>query len=130
MTTSTIVINVAGVAGPVNGVSVTAWNISRFGYTNVPSQGTAKPSGTADATATSADIGANGQAVLTVPTGSIYNICATYDGTNYWTQSSEALVNTGPQGAQGSTGAQGTHCLLYTSPSPRDRTRSRMPSSA
>ena len=23
-----------------------------------------------------------------------------------------------------------THCLLYTSPSPRDRTRSRMPSSA
>ena len=25
---------------------------------------------------------------------------------------------------------QYTHCLLYTSPSPRDRTRSRMPSSA
>ena len=25
---------------------------------------------------------------------------------------------------------QGHHCLLYTSPSPRDRTRSRMPSSA
>ena len=24
----------------------------------------------------------------------------------------------------------GRHCLLYTSPSPRDRTRSRMPSSA
>ena len=24
----------------------------------------------------------------------------------------------------------GKHCLLYTSPSPRDRTRSRMPSSA
>ena len=30
---------------------------------------------------------------------------------------------------QGITGRQGT-CLLYTSPSPRDRTRSRMPSSA
>ena len=29
-----------------------------------------------------------------------------------------------------STGAQAIHCLLYTSPSPRDRTRSRMPSSA
>ena len=28
------------------------------------------------------------------------------------------------------TGAQAVHCLLYTSPSPRDRTRSRMPSSA
>ena len=27
-------------------------------------------------------------------------------------------------------GAGGTICLLYTSPSPRDRTRSRMPSSA
>ena len=26
--------------------------------------------------------------------------------------------------------AQAVHCLLYTSPSPRDRTRSRMPSSA
>ena len=28
------------------------------------------------------------------------------------------------------TGAENTICLLYTSPSPRDRTRSRMPSSA
>ena len=27
-------------------------------------------------------------------------------------------------------GAQGHNCLLYTSPSPRDRVRSRMPSSA
>jgi len=27
-------------------------------------------------------------------------------------------------------GKDGTSCLLYTSPSPRDRTRSRMPSSA
>ena len=33
--------------------------------------------------------------------------------------------------AVGSTlGASGKCCLLYTSPSPRDRTRSRMPSSA
>ena len=30
----------------------------------------------------------------------------------------------------GSTVANFTLCLLYTSPSPRDRTRSRMPSSA
>ena len=30
----------------------------------------------------------------------------------------------------GSNGAGKTTCLLYTSPSPRDRTRSRMPSSA
>ena len=28
------------------------------------------------------------------------------------------------------TSQTGYHCLLYTSPSPRDRTRSRMPSSA
>ena len=30
----------------------------------------------------------------------------------------------------GGLAASGWHCLLYTSPSPRDRTRSRMPSSA
>ena len=29
-------------------------------------------------------------------------------------------INTGVMGAQGATGAQGAHCLLYTSPSPRD----------
>ena len=32
--------------------------------------------------------------------------------------------------AHSSEGAMGIICLLYTSPSPRDRTRSRMPSSA
>ena len=39
---------------------------------------------------------------------------------------------TGNQGNSGNTGGTGdsTGCLLYTSPSPRDRTRSRMPSSA
>ena len=41
----------------------------------------------------------------------------------------------GAQGAQSSTttgaqGAQSNDCLLYTSPSPRDRQKSRMPSSA
>ena len=35
----------------------------------------------------------------------------------------------GHQGVQGTAGSSGG-CLLYTSPSPRDRTRSRMPSSA
>ena len=33
-------------------------------------------------------------------------------------------------GVTGDLGASGSACLLYTSPSPRDRTRSRMPSSA
>ena len=40
---------------------------------------------------------------------------------------------TGPQGAQGPPGVQGPQgdiCLLYTSPSPRDKRQSRMPSSA
>ena len=32
--------------------------------------------------------------------------------------------------AAGTTGYMGKGCLLYTSPSPRDRTRYRMPSSA
>ena len=33
-------------------------------------------------------------------------------------------------GLRGALGGAATGCLLYTSPSPRDRTRSRMPSSA
>ena len=51
-----------------------------------------------------------------------------------------SIGNTGSQGSQGIQGSQGLlgptgntgskGCLLYTSPSPRDRTRSRMPSSA
>ena len=36
----------------------------------------------------------------------------------------------GEQGIKGDVGPKGENCLLYTSPSPRDRTRSRMPSSA
>ena len=35
-----------------------------------------------------------------------------------------------PMGGGGGMGGMGGICLLYTSPSPRDRTRSRMPSSA
>ena len=51
-----------------------------------------------------------------------------------------SISNVGPTGAQGAAGAQGNTgsggstgaqgCLLYTSPSPRDRQKSRMPSSA
>ena len=41
------------------------------------------------------------------------------------------LMGTGTDSTSQATIAQGsTPCLLYTSPSPRDRTRSRMPSSA
>ena len=40
------------------------------------------------------------------------------------------VVGTGNMPVGIITNAQGTNCLLYTSPSPRDRTRSRMPSSA
>ena len=42
----------------------------------------------------------------------------------------EALKLPDNQVAIVTTGSQGQPCLLYTSPSPRDRTRSRMPSSA
>ena len=41
-----------------------------------------------------------------------------------------ALTTPGTLTAATSNSASGSHCLLYTSPSPRDRTRSRMPSSA
>ena len=42
----------------------------------------------------------------------------------------EIAVIVGPNGAGKSTAMKALFCLLYTSPSPRDRTRSRMPSSA
>ena len=48
------------------------------------------------------------------------------DGVNYTFLTTDAItVNTGANNTVSFTG-----CLLYTSPSPRDRTRSRMPSSA
>ena len=40
------------------------------------------------------------------------------------------MAGVGGLQAFGQTGANTLACLLYTSPSPRDRTRSRMPSSA
>ena len=40
------------------------------------------------------------------------------------------FVRTGAITHRDSLGNEGRTCLLYTSPSPRDRTRSRMPSSA
>ena len=45
-------------------------------------------------------------------------------------QSAPALGAHAIQGALTNAGAEASDCLLYTSPSPRDRTRSRMPSSA
>mgnify|MGYP007112064674 CR=1 FL=1 len=39
-------------------------------------------------------------------------------------------LNLSGKAEQARAEAQGNACLLYTSPSPRDRTRSRMPSSA
>jgi len=42
----------------------------------------------------------------------------------------EGVVVGWPLNMDDTEGPQGKLCLLYTSPSPRDRTRSRMPSSA
>ena len=42
----------------------------------------------------------------------------------------QAFVLSGTRGVGKTTIARTLACLLYTSPSPRDRTRSRMPSSA
>ena len=57
-------------------------------------------------------------------------MCVLNDALDVWT----ALRRRSPVGAsQGGAGASQAAfgaCLLYTSPSPRDRTRSRMPSSA
>ena len=43
-------------------------------------------------------------------------------------QGYKSIINNRPDGEEGPE--QPSNCLLYTSPSPRDRTRSRMPSSA
>ena len=48
-------------------------------------------------------------------------------GTIYWNQTQ---YGNGSSGVNVNVGGQSGDCLLYTSPSPRDRTRSRMPSSA
>ena len=40
------------------------------------------------------------------------------------------MLGAGKAAGKGLKGLMGKICLLYTSPSPRDRTRSRMPSSA
>ena len=101
-----LVVPVASNVGFVNGVTVSAYAVSRFSNTTVPNQGTAAPSGAADATAVSGADGNPGQAVLVVPDNALYNILTTYLGVNYWTQST-AAGPTGTQGAQGSQGAQG-----------------------
>ena len=88
----TIVVPVQSTAGFQNGLTVTAWAVSRFGNANVPAEGTAVPSGTADATATTSTQGGPGQAVLTLPNNVAYNICVTDgQGVNWWTQTSEAI---------------------------------------
>mgnify|MGYP003309214622 CR=1 FL=1 len=49
---------------------------------------------------------------------------------NFVLERGEILGIVGESGSGKSTIANAIICLLYTSPSPRDRTRSRMPSSA
>ena len=60
------------------------------------------------------------------------NICdGTWGGhTIEWNDCFETVLETHDHGAFNSWGRDRYCCLLYTSPSPRDRTRSRMPSSA
>ena len=70
-------------------------------------------------------IGASTGAVVTIPNGVTAQVYT--DGTNFYS------AQTGSAGnftVNGTLTASGISCLLYTSPSPRDRTRSRMPSSA
>ena len=89
-----IVVPIEGSEGPVNGVTVDAWNVTRFASQDVPAQNSPAPSGTPDAgPVTTATNGGPGQAVLEVPeTPAIYNIRAVVNGITYWTQTSEALV--------------------------------------
>ena len=92
-------------------------------------QGSTSGSGLIDATNSSANITFNGAAVQTIAapftSGTISNLTMnnTSGGVTLSTPITLSGVLTLTSGAL-------TTCLLYTSPSPRDRTRSRMPSSA
>ena len=70
----------------------------------------------------------NGAATTTINVGDVYNdlgaVANNADGTSVPVATDASNVNTSVAGSYIVT------CLLYTSPSPRDRTRSRMPSSA
>ena len=64
--------------------------------------------------------------------GSSLELHGGYEEGPWYVQAGPALANDGTSsewGFSAKTGLSGS-CLLYTSPSPRDRTRSRMPSSA
>ena len=56
-------------------------------------------------------------------------ICQGFTG-SHGTFHSEQSIKYGTNLVGGVTPGKGGHCLLYTSPSPRDRISSRMPSSA
>ena len=101
-----IVVPVEGSGGFINGVSVDAWEVSRFADANVPAKDSAPPSGSPDAgPVTTATNGAPGQAVLDVPAGFTYNVRVQQGGHSYWTQTSEAL---GVKTFQGRTAAAAT----------------------
>ena len=74
----------------------------------------------------------NNAGTITVTQSSGINVQVATDVTN--TGTVEVLYNSSNSGrgiqAYQATGTSSFTCLLYTSPSPRDRTRSRMPSSA
>ena len=115
----TIVVPVQSSSGFQNGLTVTAWAVSRFGNANVPAEGTAVPSGTADATATTSTQGGPGQAILTLPSNVAYNICVTDgQGVNWWTQTSEAIGGAAATAVQSVTSADGTITIGGTSTAP------------
>ena len=62
------------------------------------------------------------------PSGDIFKI-ALYTSSATLNSATTSLLTSSPTNEVPNSG-QYTACLLYTSPSPRDRTRSRMPSSA
>jgi hypothetical protein len=115
----TIVVPVQSTAGFQNGLTVTAWAVSRFANGNVPAEGTSFPSGTADATATTSTQGGPGQAVLTLPNNVAYNICVTDgSGVNWWTQTSEAIGGAAGSAVQSITSSDGSITIGGTSTAP------------
>ena len=77
------------------------------------------------------DAGASGYLTHRPPeAGAAVQVANTTSAMRSLAQAARARIDGPVIAITGSVGKTSTNCLLYTSPSPRDRTRSRMPSSA
>ena len=101
------------------------WSLSNFGEVLVATIANGKTftwnAGAANPTGTRASTSTSGFETTNNPTATRVTLIS---------PTTRHLIHFGTEVTIGSPTTQDDICLLYTSPSPRDRTRSRMPSSA